>query len=296
MGIGIAASPRLAPKMLQPNYIAAWMILFGIPCSFLFWLSVRQRRFAGHERACEQVETIEAQDPAKKDAPEELPKDEGIREEPLHGGTSSSFSSVIMDNIVFFLTNRGYETESFDTYIVAWHKQGFHRLIIKIENSENRGEYQEFETMVLPYYKFRQLIPRLDQAIARLAADSELPDTSQLNTDVITSFGWHAYVDAETRHQALEFASAVWGSSHILNLLGWLRNTWPNNPKLSHYADVAEADYCWFERECYTAGYRRRKALIEKIRLELDIQRMPPSFQRTFRNADAHDYCFIVTP
>jgi hypothetical protein len=41
MGIYTATSPELLPKMLQLNYIAAWTVLFGLPCTFLFWLSLR---------------------------------------------------------------------------------------------------------------------------------------------------------------------------------------------------------------------------------------------------------------
>lgn len=37
-GVFVAFSPKIAPKMLQWNYVFAWIFIFGFPCSFLLWL------------------------------------------------------------------------------------------------------------------------------------------------------------------------------------------------------------------------------------------------------------------
>lgn len=40
LGILTATSSRIAPKMLQWNYILAWMIVFAFPCLLLLWVSL----------------------------------------------------------------------------------------------------------------------------------------------------------------------------------------------------------------------------------------------------------------
>lgn len=40
LGIFVASSPKIAPKILQWNYIFAWILLFGFPCTFLLWLGL----------------------------------------------------------------------------------------------------------------------------------------------------------------------------------------------------------------------------------------------------------------
>lgn len=42
LGIFTGTSSRIAPKILQWNYILAWIIVFGLPSLFLLWLSTRR--------------------------------------------------------------------------------------------------------------------------------------------------------------------------------------------------------------------------------------------------------------
>jgi hypothetical protein len=205
----------------------------------------------------------------------------------------SLFARELLQNLVSFLKDMNYETESFDKYIIA--RKGWNDLVlIKVEDRADCEKYSEFKRFVLTSSEFKALIQRLDQS-NKITRGSRAGLNTNLNTDVITRFGWHAYEDEETRHSALEWAAGAWGKSHILNLLSWLKNTWPKNPKLSQYADVVEFDYNWFEKQCQTMFHGTPGArLIAKIKAEMSAFKTPIWSQRLLRSGN-FQLCFVVT-
>jgi len=44
-GVSIASSPKMAPKMVQWNYIVAWILLFGAPTYVLFTVALKGVKF-----------------------------------------------------------------------------------------------------------------------------------------------------------------------------------------------------------------------------------------------------------
>ncbi len=57
VGVSMAVSSRIAPKILRWNYICAWMIMFGLPCMLLFRLSIRQSGTGVPEQETESAHT-----------------------------------------------------------------------------------------------------------------------------------------------------------------------------------------------------------------------------------------------
>lgn len=73
-------------------------------------------------------------------------------------------------------------------------------------------------------------------------------EIGELNQNVLTSFGWHAYFDEGLRRTSLLVAENELGEEHVAKVLAWLTNAWRNHPidKFGEYSEVAEADYDWF--------------------------------------------------
>ena len=122
-----------------------------------------------------------------------------------------------------------------------------------------------------------------------------LIDTSELRTDVITAFGWHAKSIEWKRRDALELASVVWGARHILNLLNFMQNTWPKNPFLVNLSHIVEVDYEWFKTTFSpnSVNWEKRR-LISELKDELFSLRNTPQFQRFFKNSRKIDKWFVI--
>lgn len=92
----------------------------------------------------------------------------------------------------------------------------------------------------------------------------------KLNEDVITPFGWHAELDEESRHTALEYASEVYRESHIMKILSFLDNTWRKHPTHYVYQPKVHTDREWFEvNMSFNSLYLRKKIqLREELKTE----------------------------
>lgn len=95
----------------------------------------------------------------------------------------------------------------------------------------------------------------------------------ELNQDVLTSFGWHAYLNEDTRQESLLVAENELGESHVANVLIWLKNSWRNNPqrRFEEYYQIASQDYNWF---CSNVGknakyFRLKQELLTTLQAEL---------------------------
>lgn len=195
----------------------------------------------------------------------------------------------LVGQLLNFLNSHSYQTEVFESYVVAMHERNRRVFLIKIEDARSCVQYSKLKTVILPFYRFQTFIKQLERA-------SRSIDVSLLKTDVITVFGWHAEAAEEVRHAALELASEVWGVQYILNLLKLLLNMWKNNPMLEHHAPVAKDDYKWFEKERSTLAYHREKReLIEKLEKELLTLGIPSEFRRFFSSLEDIDRWFVVT-
>jgi hypothetical protein len=120
---------------------------------------------------------------------------------------------------------------------------------------------------------------------------------SGLNPEVLTPFGWHAYYDEPTRQGALERSAAGLGVDHVLNVLKWLKNSWPKHPTHYVHSETVKRDYLWFDRTFGEKAYPyRRKRRELRTRIESECQRAvaeSPSIRRMLGGRSA-DRFFIV--
>lgn len=63
LGIFAGTSPKIASKILQWNYIFAWILLFGFPCTFLLWLGLhgtcQKTKIASNKKSENDVMAVE---------------------------------------------------------------------------------------------------------------------------------------------------------------------------------------------------------------------------------------------
>jgi 5S rRNA maturation endonuclease (ribonuclease M5) len=192
--------------------------------------------------------------------------------------------------IVDFLSRWGYETESYEQYIIARHKNLSHKIFVKLAERSSYKQYDRVKSIILTSRRFREMILRY---LASRFEPSKI-NASKLLTDVITPFGWNIGINDQKRHHALEAASGFWGEQHILHLLNLLQNEWSNHPTLYVYKNVIKSEHNWFERTHVTDSVYivQKNKLIEELKSEYEhiLSRALPS---QTRNSNI-DHWFVV--
>lgn len=118
----------------------------------------------------------------------------------------------------------------------------------------------------------------------------------QLDTDVLTSFGWHAYLNENVRRECLLNAMSVLGETRVANVLLWLKNTWPNNPIMpEEYSFNVAQDYDWvrsnFEENIHY--YRLKNELLHTLQYE--CQRLIRERRiKLFEDSKAIEYFLLI--
>lgn len=124
-------------------------------------------------------------------------------------------------------------------------------------------------------------------------------DASKLNEDIITYFGWHAKLEEETRHIALEDASEALGEPHIIRILYLMNNTWKEIENNRIHWPIANADYNWFVLKIsQNLPYLRKKIqLREELKAECNeiLEKAQPSFKELIKDINHIDHFLIVT-
>jgi len=114
---------------------------------------------------------------------------------------------------------------------------------------------------------FKRLIEGLD----RLWSVRKKMLVTDLNPEVLTPFGWHAYYGEPNRRAALERCAAGLTIDHVLNVLRWLRSVWSKHPTHKVYLPAVRHDYAWFDQTFGEKAYphrRKRRELRDRIESE----------------------------
>jgi uncharacterized C2H2 Zn-finger protein len=189
-----------------------------------------------------------------------------------------------------FLINRNYDVEAFQDYIVARNKNRLKdTYLIKIGNSNEYSEYSNLTNIIMTLSKFQNYI----NTLGRLGHDKV--DFTSFRKDVITPFGWHAWLPDNVRHSALDYSLIHFSEHRILHLLFWMKNAWPKNPNLEQYGEIVIGDYRWFERERISTAYHTAKRnLIFKLQDDFSKVGVPSNFQRFFSGFHEIGHWFVI--
>ena len=86
---------------------------------------------------------------------------------------------------------------------------------------------------------------------------------------------WHGYHDERTRQGTLERCAAGLGVDHVLNVVKWVRNSWPKHPTHYVHSEAVKRDYLWFEKSeersltvglsCQFTGMLRESGLVRLV-------------------------------
>ncbi len=208
---------------------------------------------------------------------------------PVDGSVAESLSK--------YLTERGYQVEHNNDYLIAKHKVFPHLIMTKLVSSKNELRFEKGNS-ALTLQQFRLAVSNYLSSMNKNSAgkaDSKFTiNPSSLNQDVITAFGWHAYLSDEPRHEALVGAAIVWGDDHILRVLELLRNTWPRNPNLDIYVDTVNEDYEWFVNSISNQYYRQRRNSI-KEQVEYECKKAFPRSSLVNQSWFGKKHRFIVS-
>jgi hypothetical protein len=113
-----------------------------------------------------------------------------------------------------------------------------------------------------------------------------------LGTDVLTAFGWHAYLDQGARQNALERCLVGLSTGHILGVLQWLKVA----KQTEQFRPVVEKDYRWFLESYCADGFPqklRREHLREQLEFELERISMENSAVRRLLG-DGHADALLI--
>jgi hypothetical protein len=98
--------------------------------------------------------------------------------------------------------------------------------------------------IVIHVSKFQQRIWKIKKWLYHR---DQVSGTEGLASNVLTSFGWHAKLEDESRCSSLMAAASELGETRVIHVLEWMRNTWPNHP-YRREEDVINVrrDHYWF--------------------------------------------------
>lgn len=144
------------------------------------------------------------------------------------------------------------------------------RLFIMIQEKESimAQEYAESRiSMVFDVSKFRQRL----RSMMRWVFNPKLKPVGELRTNVLTAFGWHAYLNEDIRQDSLLAAVNELGGTHVSKVLLWLKSSWPTNPIMpEEYSLNASQDYSWFCSSVVenTVYFRLKRKLLTTLQTE----------------------------
>jgi hypothetical protein len=166
-------------------------------------------------------------------------------------------------------------SENYSRFIIAKHKIINRIILIKVVSKREYEPFIDLKPTLMELNCFKNFIRR----IIKIKKET-FKNISNLNTDVITQFGWHAYEDENVRREALCNSVECWGQEHIFYILRLMRNTWPNNERLERYSDVVIDDFDWFHREHskYSYSYLKRMSIITQLKKQVQ-SRLLSSFK-----------------
>jgi hypothetical protein len=148
------------------------------------------------------------------------------------------------------------------------------RLFILVHDKESTMAREFAEpriSIIFHVSKFRQRL----RSMMRWLFNPKPKPIGELNTDVLTSFGWHAYLNEDTRQDSLLAATNELRETHVAKVLLWLKNSWPMNPNMpEEYSFHVSQDYNWFrsnvgENRSY---FRLKQKLL--ITLQIECRRL----------------------
>lgn len=197
------------------------------------------------------------------------------------------------------LVSEGFSIEVCEDYVFAKRNRQFGApigLFISAQKKESASAYRYVQaqiTMVCHVTRFRQ---RLKGLLRWWLFPRQTP-IGELDTNVLTSFGWHAYLKEDVRQESLLAATNELGETRISNVLLWLKNSWPTNPIMpEEYSFHVRQDYNWFRSNLGENAYYFRL----KNELLFDLQRECQRLLREkkiklFEDARAIGRFFLIT-
>ncbi len=116
-------------------------------------------------------------------------------------------------------------------------------IAIEEERSAQLNKYTDANISVIcPLTEFRQRLSSLLSWWSR----PKRANADGLNINVLTSFGWHSWLNEEERKECLIAAAGELGEEHVHNVLLWLCNSWSSNPMIPQaYSANVRCDYQW---------------------------------------------------
>jgi phage FluMu protein Com len=170
------------------------------------------------------------------------------------------------------------------------------RLFVSVHEKESpmARPYAEAKiTMVFHVTKFQQRLSNL----MRWWFYPKRKPVGELNINVLTSFGWHAFLNEDTREECLMAAVNELGETHVANVLLWLKNAWPMNPIMpEEYSFNVSQDYNWFRSNFGENAYYFRLKSELLYKLQHECQKLVRERRiKLFEDKEAIDRFFLVT-
>jgi hypothetical protein len=175
---------------------------------------------------------------------------------------------TLIGELASFLSRHGFHVALHaEQYLAGRHRKSDNTVFVKVIHRKLLDSSDWLAGFHFAVDSFKHLIEGLD----RTWSIQTRALVSGLNPEVLTPFGWHAYYDEPTRHRALERCMMGLGVDHVLNVLKWLRNSWPRHPTHHVHSEAVKRDYLWFDRTFGEKAYpyrRKRRELRTKIESE----------------------------
>ena len=192
----------------------------------------------------------------------------------------------------------GFSMEEHEDYIVADRFREFGpaiRLFISLQDKKNslfKKYIDEKITIVFHASKFRQRLRNLLDWWFSL----HTIHAGELGTNVLTHFGWHAYLTEDIRQEALVSATNELKEQHVTDVLLLLKNWWPNNPNIpEEYSFNVSQDYVWYRSNIGQNArcFRLKNELLQ--RLQFEYQRLIGEGLIRLPHSRAIERFFVIT-
>jgi len=221
------------------------------------------------------------------------PRLRGNAEKPKSTTRQDAFSEI-RDT----LASEGFSIEVCEDYVFAKRNREVglpFGLFISVQKKESAlvCKYVQAKiTMVCHVTRFRQRLRNL----TRWWFHHDSKPVGGLNTNVLTSFGWHAYLNENLRQERLMDATHELGETHVSNVLLWLKNSWPMNPIMpEEYSFHVSQDYHWFHSNFGDNAYYFRLKNELFLALQSECQRLIRERRvRLFEDARAIERFFLI--
>ncbi len=172
--------------------------------------------------------------------------------------------------VIPFLHSLSFQVRIYKSCIILATNSRYSKTIcVKISSEKEYNNYLDLKSVVMNNKRFMKTIT----ALVKYWSAKKSIDYGQLNTNVLTSFGWHAKCPEDERHDSIDCALSILTKSHIENLLYFLLRAWSNHSTHKIHAPHVKDDLKWFIETYKNGGskYTKKQQLLSSLVLPTEI-------------------------